>query len=215
MAAAGNDGDSGKGLELPAADPFVLAIGGAETQGTATPADDEIAEWSSRGDGDRNPDVIAPGSSIVSYRVPGSFIDQSSQGRVGDTLQRGSGTSQAAAVAAGAAALLLEGHGDWSPDQVKAAVRDTARPLAGDPRAVGEGALDVAAADAARPANRPSPSARRAVRPRAARAPLLRRRPPPARLPRPPLDRPPLDGREVERREVVGRQVVTPHPGGG
>jgi len=154
VAAAGNDGSSGRGLELPAADPFVLAVGGAETQGTADPADDAIADWSSRGDGTRNPDVIAPGSSIVSYRVPGSFIDQSSQGRIGETLQRGSGTSQAAAVVAGAAALLLEGHREWSPNQVKAAVRDTARPLAGDPRAVGEGALDVAAADAARPANR-------------------------------------------------------------
>ena len=157
VAAAGNDGNSGKGLELPAADPFVLAVGGAETQGTADPADDAIAEWSSRGDGARNPDVIAPGSSIVSYRVPGSYIDQSSQGRIGDTLQRGSGTSQAAAVAAGAAALLLEGHRGWSPDQVKAAVRDTARPLAGDPRAVGEGALDVAGADAAQP-RRTAPS---------------------------------------------------------
>ena len=153
VAAAGNDGSSGRGLELPAADPFVLAVGGAETQGTADPADDAIADWSSRGDGTRNPDVIAPGSSIVSYRVPGSFIDQSSQGRIGETLQRGSGTSQAAAVVAGAAALLLEGHREWSPNQVKAAVRDTARPLAGDPRAVGVGALDVAAADAASPAD--------------------------------------------------------------
>jgi serine protease AprX len=153
VAAAGNDGSSGRGLELPAADPFVLAVGGAETQGTADPADDAIADWSSRGDGTRNPDVIAPGSSIVSYRVPGSFIDQSSQGRIGETLQRGSGTSQAAAVVAGAAALLLEGHREWSPNQVKAAVRDTARPLAGDPRAVGEGALDVAAAGAASPAD--------------------------------------------------------------
>ena len=154
VAAAGNDGNSGKGLELPAADPFVLAIGGSETQGTGTPADDEVAEWSSRGDGERNPDVIAPGSSIVSYRVPGSFIDQSSQGRVGETLQRGSGTSQSAAVAAGAAALLLERH-NWKPNQLKAALRETARPLAGDPRSTGEGALDVAAADTAHPSNQP------------------------------------------------------------
>ena len=156
VAAAGNDASSGKGLELPAADPFVLAVGGAETQGTGDPADDTIADWSSRGDGERNPDVIAPGSSIVSYRVPGSFIDESSQGRVGDTLQRGSGTSQATAVTAGAAALLLEGH-DWTPNQVKAALRGSARPLAGDPRAVGEGALDVSAASAASPADRTQP----------------------------------------------------------
>src|SRR4051794_37466197 len=154
VAAAGNDGDSGKGLELPAADPFVLAIGGADTQGTGDAGDDEVAEWSSRGDGVRNPDVLAPGSSIVSYRVPGSFIDQSSEGRVGDDRQRGSGTSQATAVAAGAAALLLERHHNWSPDQLKAALRGAARPITGDHRAVGEGEVDVAAADALRPADR-------------------------------------------------------------
>ena len=134
----------------------MLAVGGADTKGTADPSDDEVADWSSRGDGTRNPDVIAPGSSIVSFRVPGSFIDQSSEGRIGDDRQRGSGTSQAAAVATGAAALLFENHKHWSPNQLKAALRETARPMAGDPRATGEGALDVAAAanapaDAAQP----------------------------------------------------------------
>ena len=216
VAAAGNDGNSGKGLELPAADPFVLAVGGAETQGTANPRDDEIAEWSSRGDGARNPDVIAPGSSIVSYRVPGSFIDQSSQGRIGDTLQRGSGTSQAAAVAAGAAALLLERHRNWNPNQVKAALRETARPLAGDPRCGRRGRARRRRRRRRAPLGPAAglPPGARVRRPRL-RPPLLRRRPPPARPARPPLDRAPLDGREVERREVVGRQVVKPRPGGG
>src|SRR4051794_27623616 len=154
VSSAGNEGDSGHGLLIPAADPFVIAVGGADTQGTGNPADDDVADWSSRGDGTRNPDVLAPGSSIVSYRVPGSFIDQSSEGRVGDALQRGSGTSQATAVAAGAAALLLQRHGDWSPDQLKAALRDGARAMGGDRRAVGEGELDVAASDALQPLDR-------------------------------------------------------------
>jgi serine protease AprX len=154
VSSAGNEGDSGDGLLIPAADPFVIAVGGADTQGTGDPADDDVADWSSRGDGTRNPDVLAPGSSIVSYRVPGSFIDQSSTGRVGDDLQRGSGTSQATAVAAGAAALLLQRHGGWSPDQLKAALRDGARSMPGSRRAVGEGELDVAAADTQSPADR-------------------------------------------------------------
>ena len=111
VAAAGNDGSSGHGLDLPAADPFVLAVGGADTRGTGDPADDAVADWSSRGDGRRDPDVVAPGSSIVSLRVAGSFIDEaSSDGRIGETLQRGSGTSQAAAATSGAVALLLERH---------------------------------------------------------------------------------------------------------
>lgn len=158
VAAAGNDGSSGRGLDLPAADPFVLAVAGAETQGTGDPADDAVADWSSRGDGTRDPDVVAPGSSVISLRVPGSYIDESSSdGRIGETLQRGSGTSQAAAATTGAVALLLEGHPEWTPNQVKAAVRETARPLAGDPRAVGRGGLDVAAAAGAGPADRAQP----------------------------------------------------------
>ena len=44
----------------------MIAIGGADTQGTGNPADDDVADWSSRGDGTRNPDVLAPGSLIVS-----------------------------------------------------------------------------------------------------------------------------------------------------
>jgi len=158
VAAAGNDGSSGRGLELPAADPFVLAIAGSETQGTGDPADDAVAEWSSRGDGTRNPDLVAPGSSIVSLRVAGSFIDETaSAGRIGDKLQRGSGTSQAAAVTAAGVGLLLQAHPTWTPDQVKAALRATARPMAGDPRAVGRGALDVAAATGAQPQDRSQP----------------------------------------------------------
>jgi serine protease AprX len=154
VAAAGNDGNSGHGLDLPAADPFVLAVAGAETQGTGDPADDVVADWSSRGDGTRDPDVVAPGSSVVSLRVAGSYIDESSSdGRIGETFQRGSGTSQASAATAGAVALLLEGHPGWTPNQVKAALRETARPLAGDPRAVGRGGLDVAAAAGAQPAD--------------------------------------------------------------
>ena len=203
-----------QGPRAPAADPFVLAVGGADTKGTADLSDDEVADWSSRGDGTRNPDVIAPGSSIVSFRVPGSFIDQSSEGRIGDDRQRGSGTSQAAAVATGAAALLFENHKHRSPNQLKAALRETARPMAGDPRATGEGALDVAAAANATWPTPPAVPPRPPVRRLQQRPSLLRGRPPSAGLPRPPLDRPPLDGREVERREVERREVVTPDAGG-
>ena len=117
-----------------------------------------MADWSSRGDGRRDPDVIAPGSSVVSLRVAGSFIDDASaDGRIGETLQRGSGTSQAAAATSAAVALLLERHPEWTPNQVKAAVRETARPLAGDSRAVGRGRIDVAAAAGAQPADRAQP----------------------------------------------------------
>lgn len=147
VTAAGNDGNARRGLDLPAADPYVIAVGGVDGKGTADPADDAIADWSSRGNHVRDPDFAAPGEAIVSLRVPGSFLDESyPAARVGVGRFRGSGTSQAAAVASGAAALLLSLHPSWNPDTVKAALRSSARPLGADRRAQGQGSLDVAAA---------------------------------------------------------------------
>jgi serine protease AprX len=70
--------------------------------------------------------VVAPGRSVVSLRAPGSLLDEVFPGaRVGDQLFRGSGTSQAAAVTAGAVAVLLQAYPDLTPDQVKAALVNT------------------------------------------------------------------------------------------
>ncbi|MGZ8647681.1 MAG: S8 family serine peptidase [Solirubrobacteraceae bacterium] len=152
VTAAGNDGNAHHGLDLPAADPYVIAVGGVDAQGTADPADDEVADWSSRGNHWRDPDFAAPGDSIVSLRVPGSFLDERyPAARMSDTRFRGSGTSQAAAAATGAVALLLSSHPSWNPDTVTAALRRSARSLGADHRAQGEGSLDVAAADASAP----------------------------------------------------------------
>ena len=53
--------------------------------------------------------MIAPGVGIISLRVPGGFLDEEFPGaRVGERLFRGSGTSQSAAVVAGATALILQ-----------------------------------------------------------------------------------------------------------
>ena len=48
-------------------------------------------------------------------------------------LFRGSGTSQAAAVVSGAAALLLQAYPNLTPDQVKAALVSTATPVLRQP----------------------------------------------------------------------------------
>jgi serine protease AprX len=86
----------------------------------------------------------------VSLRDPGSRIDlDHPSGRVGSRFFRGSGTSQAAAVVSGAAAVLLQQRPGLTPDQVKALLTSSARRLSGaDPDAQGAGMLDVAAATA-------------------------------------------------------------------
>src|SRR4029453_8203172 len=120
-----------------------------------TTDDDIVPTWSATGDGTRNPDVVAPGQSVVSLPVPGSNLDAKNPGaRTGERFFRGSGTSQSAAVVSGAAALLLEQRPDLTPDQVKALLMGTARELpATDAVAQGEGLVDLAAAkDAPTPA---------------------------------------------------------------
>jgi serine protease AprX len=151
VVAAGNEGYGSAKLNNPAYDPYVIAVGGSDGKGTATTDDDVVAEWSATGDGVRNPDVVAPGQSVVSLRVPGGQLDAAyPDARTGERFFRGSGTSQAAAVVSGAAALLLQQRPTLKPDQVKALLTGTARELpATDAIAQGEGLIDLAAAKAA------------------------------------------------------------------
>jgi serine protease AprX len=154
VVAAGNGGYGTPKLNNPAYDPYLIAVGGADSQGTYDVADDVVPSWSSTGDGARNPDLVAPGSSVVSLRSPGSYLDSTYPGaRSGERFFRGSGTSQAAAVTSGAAALLVSQRPGITPDQVKALLTSTAKRLpVADPIAQGDGMLDLRAArDAATP----------------------------------------------------------------
>jgi serine protease AprX len=145
VVAAGNGGRAAAGLDRPATEPFVLAVGASDSRGTADRSDDAVASFSSRGDARRVPDLVAPGTSVVSLRAPGSEADRRAPAaRVGRSGFRGTGTSQSAAVASAAAALVLSRSPELTPDQVKAVLTGSAIPLpdAGR-RAQGGGALDL------------------------------------------------------------------------
>lgn len=81
---------------------------------------DFIADFSSRGPVTLNwsikPDIIAPGVAIKSTIPNNSYIE----------LQ---GTSMAAPYVAGAAALIKQAHPKWSPNEIKAAIMNTATSL--------------------------------------------------------------------------------------
>ena len=144
VVAAGNDGLGQARLGVPANDPFMISVGGIEATASGQFL---VPDWATNGNMVRNPDVAAPGSHIESLRAPGSRADlEYPSARVGDDLFLGSGSSQAAAVTSGAAALLLQEQPWLTPDQVKAKLKrgadDRVVPFASE-IFTGEGALRV------------------------------------------------------------------------
>jgi serine protease AprX len=141
VAAAGNSGfqrnsTTTLGLSDPAYDPYVLGVGGSDPMGTLSLGDDRVSSFSAGSTGCstcKNPDFVAPAAHLVSLRDPGSQIDQAfgSTGVVTGSLFRGSGTSQAAAVVSGAAALIISRTPTITPDRLKRLLTSTAQKLAG------------------------------------------------------------------------------------
>jgi serine protease AprX len=163
VVAAGNEGNGTSTLENPAMDPFVIAVGSEDHNGTDKQDDDKVSSFSSGGSALRSPDLVAPGRSVASLRDPGSFLDQAYPGAIdGPTgpdgqgrLFRGSGTSQAAAVVSGSVALLLQQRPDLTPDQIKRVLTATAEPLKNTSSLLqGSGVINVDKASSAKvPAN--------------------------------------------------------------
>jgi len=111
--APGSDTPGYAGILSPANAPSAIAVGAVKTFDTTTRSDDRIAAYSSRGpswyDGFAKPDIVAPGHGLVSTAAQASTLFLNNPAlRVGDSYLRLSGTSMAAAVVSGTAALVLE-----------------------------------------------------------------------------------------------------------
>jgi serine protease AprX len=135
VAAAGNRGPGGDAVQhAPGNDPYIVTVGAVDDNGTKEITDDEPTSWSSRGttqDGFAKPDIYAPGAKIVSNLAPGSkyttLCDECVTG--GGEYIRAGGTSMAAPVVAGAAALGFQLDPSMTPNRAKALLRDSDRPL--------------------------------------------------------------------------------------
>lgn len=93
VVAGGNLGGNNAKLFMPAADPYVLAVGSNAVNGTASTGDDTLSTFSTISSS-RTIDITAPGESILSLRNPGSYVDTTyPSAEVGTDLFKGSGTS--------------------------------------------------------------------------------------------------------------------------
>jgi len=118
---------------VPGNNPYVITVGAFTDNYTVDDwSDDYIAPFSSAGptlDGFVKPDVMAPGAHMVSTMLPKSYIAKSHDAnRVANQYFSMAGTSQAAGVVSGVAALMLANNGGLSPDEVKYRVMYTSFP---------------------------------------------------------------------------------------
>jgi hypothetical protein len=144
VAAAGNLGKrlDGQlqygGITAPGNAPWVLTVGASTTNGTYSRSDDQMAPYSSSGptaiDFGAKPDLVAPGTGIISLAAPGSrfWYDKSALLLWGDKNTSNkpymslSGTSMAAPVVSGTVALMLQANPNLTPNLVKAILQYTA-----------------------------------------------------------------------------------------
>jgi serine protease AprX len=136
VVAAGNYGYADRPSGVPFApgnDPFVITVGASDTGKSVSTNDDTAAPWSAYGytlDGFAKPDIAAPGRYMVGpVPVTSTLYTERPDHVVDPGYIELSGTSFAAPVVSGVAALILAKHPGFTPDQVKGALMLGAKPM--------------------------------------------------------------------------------------
>ena len=135
VAASGNwdpQGVYSPSRAAPANDPFLITVGAFNEKGSANIHDDSITKYTAFGntqEGYFKPEIYAPGMDIISTLASDSpwAGEHPDHLVVPNEYMRLSGSSMAAPMVSGAAALLLQAEPDLTPDQVKYRLIQSAR----------------------------------------------------------------------------------------
>ncbi|MFC3123001.1 S8 family peptidase [Agaribacter flavus] len=130
VASAGNNGET-HGITVPGNNPYIITAGAATDNRTPFDfSDDRIASFSAMGptyDGFVKPDVVAPATNIAVKLQHNILARQLKRHPLGHDYAEISGTSQAAAIVTGVAALVVQNNPHLSPDDVKCKIMTAAR----------------------------------------------------------------------------------------
>src|SRR6267154_2418071 len=136
VASAGNYGPGAMSITVPGNSPYVITVGAMTDNYTPNnPADDGVTSFSSTGptyEGFIKPDLIAPGGHLIGSMNAGTMKipkEYPAFATANNTMFVMSGTSQAAAVVSGVAALMLQANPALTPDLVKCRVMASAAGL--------------------------------------------------------------------------------------
>nr|PZN11889.1 MAG: peptidase S8 [Caldicoprobacter oshimai] len=145
-AAAGNSGPKKGTITTPGISPSIVTVGAVDDKRTVDISDDVVAEFSSRGPAHGNipkPDVVAPGVNVVSLNTDRDYTGGPKLYSLEKAYTTMSGTSVAAPIVAGIAALIFEAHPEYTPDEVKALIMKYARSIDKNIYAQGRGLVNV------------------------------------------------------------------------